>query len=122
MGSGRSLARDLKARGPETLPASTSREEETLDPRPEETLAELTNRLTYLEAFSIACFIVLKERLRRDGEDEAAFGVEFQTVFREAMRFLDAEEEAPEDDWGESLDCLIRHVEHGDDLGFTLRS
>ena len=85
----------------------------------EESMADLTTRLTYLEAFSIACFIMLKERLRREGEDEAAFGVEFQTVFREAMRFLDADEDSPVDDWNDSLDCLIRHVESGDDLGFS---
>ena len=78
---------------------------------------DLNTRLTYLEAFSIACFIMLKERLRRDGEDETRFGAEFQTVFREAMRFLNSDEEEPEDDWRESLDGLIRRVENGDDLG-----
>ena len=78
---------------------------------------ELNTRLTYLEAFSIACFIMLKERVRREGEDELHFGGEFQTVFREAMRFLNSDEPEAEDDWRDSLDGLIRRVEHGDDLG-----
>lgn len=80
---------------------------------PIEELNTLNTRLTYLEAFSIACFIMLKERLRRSGEDETRFGSEFQTVFREAMHFLRSEEEEPEGDWHASLDSLIRRVEQG---------
>jgi len=94
-----------------------------VDDETEYTVTDLATRLTYLEAFSIACFIMLKEKLRRQGEDEARFGSEFHSVFREAMRFLQTEEGGEEDeDWQDSLDHLIRHVERGEDQGVSRRS
>lgn len=82
-------------------------------------LEELATRLTYLEAFSISCFIMLKERMRRGGEDETRFGSEFQAVFQEAMTFLDSEGETCQEDWSDALRLLIRKVERGEDRGLT---
>lgn len=82
-------------------------------------LDDLATRLTYLEAFSISCFIMLKERMRRTGEDEARFGTEFQAVFQEAMSFLDSEGETKQEGWDDALKLLIRRVERGEDQGLT---
>ena len=81
---------------------------------PEDNLSDLATRLQYLEAFSISCFIMLKEKLRHDGEDEQRFSSEFQAVFQEAMNFLRCEE-GNDESWSTSLEGLIRQVELGED-------
>jgi hypothetical protein len=79
-----------------------------------EDLSDLATRMQYLEAFSISCFIMLKEKLRHDGEDESRFSTDFQAVFQEAMNFLRSEE-GSEERWDASLEGLIRQVELGED-------